>query len=286
MSIQTTIAASVDTLPPSLARIARAVADNPTQVIESTITELAASCDTSVASVVRFCRVIGVSGYAALRRTLAAELGRESVNFGTNSGFGAEIAADDSLRDAARKLAALERLAIEETVERLDYDALGAAAEAIEGSGRILLFGIGASRLAAADLGHKLLRIGHNAIALDDAHEASAAAALRTSPTVAIGFSNSGTTPEAVLFLQAARDTGATTIGITGAGASPLARASDHLLLTHARESRFRAGAMVSRIAQLALVDCLFIGAAQLRRDVAVDALERSAAATRALRGE
>lgn len=88
-----------------------------------------------------------------------------------------------------------------------------------------------------------------------------------------------------MLFLQAARDTGATTIGITGAGTSPLARASDHLLLTHARESRFRAGAMVSRIAQLALVDCLFIGAAQLRRDVAVDALERSAAATRALRG-
>lgn len=286
MSIQTTIAASVDTLPPSLARIARAVADNPTRVIDSTITELALSCDTSVASVVRFCRAIGVDGYASLRRMLAAELGRESANFGANNGFGAEIAADDTLREAASKLAALERLAIEETVERLDYDALAAAAEAIDGAGRLLLFGIGASRLAASDLGHKLLRIGHNAIALDDAHEASAAAALPAVPTVAIGFSHSGTTPETVHFLQSARATGATTIGITGASTSPLARVSDHALIAHARESRFRAGAMVSRIAQLVLVDCLFIGAAQLRHDVAVDALERSAAATRALRGE
>lgn len=286
MSIQTTIAASVDTLPPSLARIARVVADDPTQVIESTITELALTCSTSVASIVRFCRAIGVSGYAALRRALAAELGRESVQLGTNSGFGAEIAADDSLRTAAAKLAALERLAIEETVERLDYDALAAAASAIDSAGRILLFGIGASRLAASDLGHKLLRIGHNAIALDDAHEASAAAALHTAPTVAIGFSNSGTTPESVRFLQSARSTGATTIGISGSISSPLIRASDHALITHARESRFRAGAMVSRIAQLALVDCLFIGAAQLRRDIAVDALKRSAAATLALRGD
>lgn len=286
MSIQTTIAASVDTLPPSLARIARVVADDPTKVIESTITELAAACDTSVASIVRFCRAIGVSGYAALRRSLAAELGRESVQLGTHTGFGAEIAADDSLRTAAAKLAALERLAIEETVERLDYDALAAAASAIDGAGRILLFGIGASRLAAADLGHKLLRIGHNAIALDDAHEASAAAALHAAPTVAIGFSNSGTTPESVRFLQSARATGATTIGIAGTMSSPLIRASDHALITHARESRFRAGAMVSRIAQLALVDCLFIAAAQLRREVAVDALARSAAATLALRGD
>lgn len=286
MSIQTTIAASVDTLPPSLARIARAVADNPTRVIDSTITELATSCDTSVASVVRFCRAIGVPGYAELRRALAAEIGRESVNFGSNNGFGAEIAAEDSLRDAAGKIAALERLAIEETVERLDYDALGAAAEAIESSGRILLFGIGASRLAASDLGHKLLRIGLNAIALEDAHEAAAAASLLVSPTVAIGFSHSGTTPETVHFLRAARASGATTVGVTGSSTSPLAAAADLALTTHARESRFRAGAMVSRIAQLALVDCLFIGAAQLRRDVAVDALARSAAATGALRGD
>jgi len=286
MSIQTTIATAVETLPPSLARIARVIGDDPAMVTKSTITELAAACDTSVASVVRFCRTIGLSGYPALRMALATELGRESAQLSAPSWFGSEISVGDSLRDATAKVAALEALAIEETVGNLDYDVLDATVDAIDKAHRILLFGVGASRLVADDLGHKLLRIGRTAIVLSDAHEASAAAALGATRSVAIGFSNSGTTIETVRFLQAARSAGTTTIGVTSAADTPLAEASDHTLLTHAREPRFRAGAMVSRIAQLTLVDCIFLGVAQRRHAHTVHALERTADATRALRGD
>lgn len=285
MSVQTTIATAADTLPRSLARIARVISENPTTVIESTISELAAACDTSVASVVRFCRAIGLSGYPALRMALASELGRESVQFSAPTGFGSEIPLGDTLRDAVSKIAALERLAIEETVANVDYDVLTAAVDVIDEAERILLFGVGASRLAASDLGLKLLRIGRTAIVLADAHEASAAAALNATKSVAIGFSNSGTTIETVRFLQAARSAGTTTIGITSAADSPLADAADHSLFTHAREPRLRAGAMVSRIAQLALVDCLFVGVGQRRHAYTVHALQRTAEATQALRG-
>lgn len=286
MSIQTTIATAVETLPPTLARIARTVRDNPSIVVDCTINELAAACDTSVASVVRFCRAIGAGGYAALRVSLATELGRESVQFKEPRGFGSEISAGDSLREATSKIAALELLAIEETIGNLDYDVLESAIDAIDASERLLLFGIGASRLAADDLGHKLLRIGRSAIVLSDAHEASAAAALTATRSVAIGFSHSGTTLETLRFLQTARATGTATIAIAGAADSPIAREADHILLTHARESRFRAGAMVSRIAQLALVDALFIGVAQRRHAHSVHALQRTADATRPLRVE
>lgn len=284
MSLQTRIAAQVDALPPSLARIAAAISTDPALVVDSTITELAAACDTSVASVVRFCRAIGISGYAALRVALASELGRESAQFSGSSGFGSEIAPEDSLQEAVAKVAALEALAIEETVASLDLKTLAAAVEEIDGAERILLFGIGASRLAAADLAHKLLRIGRAAIALPDAHEAIGAAALGTGSTVAIGFSTSGSTVETVRFLETARAAGASTVGVTGAGDSPLVRASDHALLTRAREPRLRAGAMVSRIAQLALVDSLFVGVAQRRHAHTVKALQRTAEATRPLR--
>lgn len=286
MSIQTTIATAASTLPPSLARIARAISDNPATVIDSTITDLAAACETSVASVVRFCRAIGLSGYAALRMALASELGKESAQFPAQIGFGAEIAAEDSLRGSTAKIASLEMLAIEETIARLDHDTLEAAAAAIESADRVLLFGIGASSLAAADLSPKLLRIGVTAISISDPHEAVATAALSTASTVAIGFSHSGTTAEAVRFLQTARSAGATTVALTGSATTGLAGAADHVLLAHARESRFRAGAMVSRIAQLALVDCVFIAVAQLRRETAVAALERTAEAARRLRAE
>lgn len=284
MSIQSTIEASASTLPPSLARIAGAVRENPSIVIDMTINELATACSTSVASVVRFCRAIGFSGYAPLRMALATELGKEAAQFSAKGAYGSEISDDDTLREAVSKLAALELLAIEETVARLDFEVLEAAISDIDRAERILLHGIGASRFVAEDLAHKLLRVGRNARLITDPHEAIAATVLNTGPTVVVGFSHSGVTRETVRFLRTAADNGAATIAVTSAKGSPLADAADHALFTEVRESTFRAGAMVSRIAQLALVDCLFIGVAKRRFAETVDALQRTREATRALR--
>lgn len=274
MSIQSTIHAA--TLPPALARIGTAVRENPAAVVEQTITELADGCHTSVASVVRFCRAIGFDGYAQLRRALSAELGKESAQFAERGAFGSDISETDSLRAAVSKLASLEVLAIEETVAGLDYDALDAAVDAVDAAERILLFGIGASRFVAEDLTHKLLRVGRNAHVFTDPHEAIAATVLPHTATVAIGISHTGATGETVRFLDSARAHGAVTIGMTSAKGSPLAHRADHALFTEVRESAFRAGAMVSRIGQLALVDCLFIGIAKRRFGDTVDALTRT----------
>ncbi|WP_136024218.1 MULTISPECIES: MurR/RpiR family transcriptional regulator [Microbacterium] len=285
MSIQSTIEAAASTLTPSLARIALVVRENPSVVIDNTINELAAECETSVASVVRFCRAIGFSGYAPLRMALAAELGKEAAQFSARGAYGSEISDDDTLQEAVSKVAALELLAIEETVARLDFAVLEAAVDVIDRADRILLYGLGASRFVAEDLTHKLLRVGRNAHMPADPHEAVAVSVLPTALTVAIGFSHSGSTLETVRFLETARTSGAATIAVTSAKDSPLARAADHPLFTEVRESTFRAGAMVSRIAQLTLVDCLFIGVAKRRYTETVDALERTGQATRALRG-
>jgi len=284
MSIQSTIEAAASTLPPSLARVAAAIQENPSVVIDKTINELAEESHTSVASVVRFCRAIGFSGYAPLRMALATELGKEAAQFSARGAFGSEISDDDTLREAVSKLAALELLAIEETVAQLDFAVLEAAIDAVDSADRILLFGIGASQFVAEDLAHKLLRVGRNAHVLSDPHEAIAATVLHTTPTVAIGFSHAGATVETVRFLQTARSNGVATVAVTSAKDSPLAQAADHALFTEVRESSFRAGAMVSRIAQLTLVDCLFVGIAKRRYAETVDALRRTREATRALR--
>jgi len=284
MSIQSTIEAAAASLPPSLARVASVIRENPSIVIDMTINELADACSTSVASVVRFCRAIGFSGYAPLRMALATELGKEAAQFSTRGAFGSEISDEDSLSEAVSKLAALELLAIEETVAQLDFDVLEAAITDIDAADRILLYGIGASQFVAEDLAHKLLRVGRNAHVLTDPHEAIAATVLNTGATVAVGFSHSGMTPETLRFILTASRNGAATIAVTSAKGSPLAAAADHALFTEVRESTFRAGAMVSRIAQLALIDCLFVGVAKRRFAETVDALQRTREATRALR--
>lgn len=276
MGIQSNIEASAANLTPAMRRIAQAIRANPAIVLEKTISQIAEACGTSVASVVRFCRAVGVSGYAELRMSLATELGKEAAQFGSGLTLGAEIARTDTIEEMAAKVASLEMLAIEETVSSLDFKALERVVAALEGAQRILLFGIGASHFVAQDLHHKLFRVGRNAFLLTDAHEAWTAALLSPQQTVAIGFSHSGATADTVQFLDIARQQGALTVAVTGAPDSPLARSADERLIAHARESALRAGAMVSRIAQLVLVDCLFLGVARLRYEQTIDALKRT----------
>jgi len=223
MGIQSRIEASAPSFTPAMRRIADALRQNPAIVREMTISALAASCDTSVASVVRFCRAIGLSGYAELRMALATELGKEAAQFGATLTLGAEIAQSDSLKEMAAKVASLEMLAIEETVAALDFRALGRIVTALDKAQRILLFGIGASQFVAQDLHHKLFRIGRNAFLMSDAHEAWSAALLSPKGTVAIGFSHSGATADTVQFLDLARESGALTVAVTSVEESALA---------------------------------------------------------------
>jgi DNA-binding MurR/RpiR family transcriptional regulator len=276
MGIQSRIEASAANFTPTMRRIADAIRDNPGIVLEQTISQIAETCGTSVASVVRFCRALGVSGYAELRMSLATELGKEAAQFGSGPTLGAEIARTDTLEEMAAKVATLEMLAIEETVSSLDFKALERVVAALDKAQRILLFGIGASHFVAQDLHHKLFRVGRNAFLLIDAHEAWSAALLSPEHTVAIGFSHSGTTGDTVQFLDIARQNGAFAVAVTGSPESQLAHVADERLITHARESALRAGAMVSRIAQLVLVDCLFLGVARLRYEQTIDALKRT----------
>lgn len=281
VSIQSTIEAATAGMSPSLARVAAVIRADPSIVLDSTINELAELCATSVASVVRFCRSIGFSGYAQLRMALATEIGKESAQFGGSISVGADIDEADSLAEITAKIASLEILAIEETLANLDMDSLERAVSLIDGADRVLLYGLGASQFIAADLGHKLLRIGRPAFVLSDPHEAWSSAALPIPGTVAMGFSHRGETVDTLNFLRIAREAGAPTIALTNSPESAFARAADCLLLTEAREPAFRAGAMVSRIAQLAVVDCLFAGVAQRRYAQTVEALRLSREATR-----
>lgn len=109
-----------------------------------------------------------------------------------------------------------------------------------------------------------------------DQHAALTATALLGPGDVAVAISHSGETEDTIDPLRAAGERGATTIALTNAPRSTLARSADLVLTTCARETPFRSGATVSRIAQLAVIDCLFVGVAQRSSDEATEALEKT----------
>ena len=94
-----------------------------------------------------------------------------------------------------------------------------------------------------------------------------------------MAVSHSGATVDTLSFLELAHNAGATTIAITNHSSSPLAEAADIVLTTAARETGFRSGALGSRIAQLMVIDCLFIRVAQADYDASMEAI-RSTYAT------
>jgi DNA-binding MurR/RpiR family transcriptional regulator len=260
-------------------RVAEAVLEDPAGISESSITTVAKRCETSETTVLRFCRAIGLAGYPELRIALARAAQWEENDQVNGAPATGKISAGDPLSDVVSKISYADARAISDTARSLDLEVLERIVEALATARRIELFGIGASALVAQDLQQKLHRIGLVSYAWSDAHLALTSAAVLRAGDVAVGISHSGTTIDTIDALQAARRHGARTVAITNFDKSPISRAADLVLVTAAQETAFRSGAMSSRIAQLALVDCIFAAVAQRSYDQAIEALDNTAAA-------
>ena len=259
-------------LRPAEQRVGQAVLADPAAISESSITSVARQCSTSETTVLRFCRAIGVAGYPELRIALArAAQWEESDHAGAP--VSGQISATDSLADVVAKITYADASAIQDTARALDLVILEQAVNAVANARRVNIFGSGASAVVGNDLHQKLHRIGRISFIWADPHLALTSAAVLTDQDVAIGISHTGTTIDTIDALALARRRGACTIAITNFDGSQISEQADLLLLTAARETTFRSGAMSSRIAQLALVDCLFAGVAQRSYDAAIEAL-------------
>ncbi|QEO14949.1 MurR/RpiR family transcriptional regulator [Agromyces intestinalis] len=266
----------VPTLSKAEHRIAELVLEHPSVVVESTITRLAELAETSPATVARFCRAVGFAGYKEFRMAIAAANSREETQRELFRVDDAEIDAADSALDVITKVAYQEMRAIEETARGLDPEALDAVVGTLRSASRIDVFGAASSGLTALDLQQKLHRIGVTSFCWADTHLALTSFALTGPGGVAIGISHSGQTLETNQMLDLARRSGATTVAITNYPDSPLASGADHVLVTSARESKYRTGAMSSRLAQMAVVDFVVVRLLQGEIDRASDLLRRT----------
>lgn len=287
LALTTRIRGHLSELQPAMARVGQFIVDHPREAAAMTISVLADATDVSETTVVRFCREIGIEGYAQLRLGLALELGARSGAADEFEGS-TDISADDTLLTVVEKIAYADARSVKDTARSLDLDALAAAVDHIVGASRCDIFGVGASGVVALDLQQKLHRIGLISFAHIDPHQALVSAALLDPSCVAIAISHSGATTDTFETLRTAKEHGATTIAITNAPRSRLAGLADLVLTTAAMETTFRAAATGSRLAQLTVVDCLFVGVAQQTLETSVPALDttRKAVATRRLNGK
>ncbi len=277
---------SIRALLPSLApveqRVARQVLADPFGTAMQSISELAASCDTSATTVIRFCRAVGLRGYPELRIALASAASKSVGAPGADPSH--EIVPDDDPATIVQKIAHADAVAVTDTARHLDIEMLVRVTDVLADARRIDIYGVGASGYVALDLQQKLQRIGKPAFAWPDAHMAITSAALLGPDDVAVALSHTGTTADTIDALREAGGHGARTVAITNFPRSPITVGAGFVLLTAARETAFRSGAMTSRIAQLTVVDCLFVVLAQHELPASRVALERTFEAAQAKR--
>jgi len=260
-------------LRPSEKRIADLLLKEPARVAEMSIAVLARECTTSTTSVVRFYKRIGYERFQDLRLDIAREVTREFLEHNEQTPLTGDVSPTDSLKDIVKKVATSETLSIADTADVLRLDHLQEAVELAANARRIDIFGIGASAFVGLDLQQKLTRIGLTALNWTDSHAAWTSAVTLDQNCLAIAISHSGSTPDTIEYLRLAQSVGARTVGITNFRNSPFGRLSDVVLTTAARETTFRSGALGSRIAQLMIIDCLFIGIAQSAYEKSMSAL-------------
>lgn len=258
---------------PQLKAAERRVADvllaQPDDVVRISITELAERSQVSEATVVRLSRKLGFSGFQELKIRIAQDLVTPVQQIHE------DVLPTDDAATVRSKVFGATAAALASTEKVVEVEALEAAATAIHGATEVVFFAVGLSAWVAADAAQRFTKLGLVAQALHDGHAQATKAALLRPGSVAVGVSHSGSTRETVRSLELARGCGATTICITSFGRSPITRFADIHLFTSARETAFRTEAMSSRVAQIAIVDTLFVLVALKRYDQAVRNIAR-----------
>lgn len=232
-------------------KIADYILEHSGDIISYSISELSSLCGCGDATVVRFSRRLGFSGFQAMKIGIAQELS-------TTSTISSEISKNDSCFEMFKKRINDITIALQNTETVLSSESLEKAAKTIMKTKRVVIFGLGNSASIATDVAHKFLRLGINAQPCSDNHLQAIIASHLDRQSVAIGISHSGSSKDIVESLQLSKIGGATTICVTNYGASPIVEASDISLFTKADETRHSILAMSSRIAQLAIFDAIY----------------------------
>lgn len=270
------ISVEKDRLPRQERRLAEFILAAPSEIVHMGIKDLADQCEVSAATVTRFCKNFQCKGYPDFKLKLASEIAHAEMAARTGNTRYQDIVAGNPLAGIVEAIESNHLTSIRDTTELLDLGQLERSVDALCRAKRIDLYGVATSSIVAQDFYQKLIRIGKNCTAFADSHMQITSASTLTSSDVAVAVSYSGETPETIDALACAKDAGAFTISITSYRSSAISALADITLYSSSLEEGMRRGDMASRIAQLHIIDILFMGMASRDFSKYVPRLEQS----------
>lgn len=242
--------------------IAMYIMEDPDRVINNSIQQMAKDLSVAEASIVRFCRTIGMAGFSDLKLHLA----KNAMVSPIPSVF-EEINESDSMEAVAKNVFLRNLNTLQTAMEQIDFSAISAAAELMRKAKHIVIIGLASSASIAENFYVHLFRAGIPASVETDPEFMQVKAHMADEDTVFIAVSRGGRTEAVVKAMDLARKHGAKTISITAHTQTPLDQASD-ITIVHYAPAR----ALVStRIVQNTIIDCLYICSTRHRQQEVIN---------------
>ena len=261
---------AIRTLYPKLSVKEREIADyilaNTAQAVHPSIDQLADTIGISQSTLVRFVRKIGFKGYQRFRIALATE----TVNTASRI---YEAPIDTSL-DSIELVCTNVQNTLNLTRDSLDLHTIGEATRLLSQAHRVLLFGLGGSQIIAQDALHKFVRLGLDCSMASDFHLQLMLASQADSDTTAIIFSHSGSTMDTLAIAEELKERNCPMIVVTTSATSSLARMATIRISVASSSTSYISEAFSSRIAQLVVIDVLYVSLLETLGEKAVEHLE------------
>ncbi|MCM1540001.1 MAG: MurR/RpiR family transcriptional regulator [Blautia sp.] len=241
------------------------------------ISNLAENSGVSEASITRFCRCLGLSGYNDLKLALA------KASYVTDMGEPLEssdtITSEDTANTIFNKLHAANILSLNETMELLDEDEISRAVDLLSSAERVFCFGQGGSMVMAMEAWARFSTATSRFVHIEDSHMQVMSIALASKRDVILYFSYSGSTRDMEDVMRTARKQHVSVILVTHFPKSRATEFADVVLLCGYNESPLQSGSVAAKLGQLFLIECLFYLFCQRNPEVCANARSATAEA-------
>ena len=248
---------SYNDLTKSETKVADYVLRNKHQVHLQSISELAAACDVSEATISRFCHTLGCAGFNEFKlATVQASSTAEPMDMGPD--LYSTVLPTDTLQQKCRKLCYISMDALQQTLGELELDKMDAAVKLLSKARNVFCFGQGNSSIVAENAWGRFCMISPKFHFIPNSQLQADTASLLTEEDVVLYFSFSGSVRELMEVGTILKKRGGKLILVTQFPNSAGAALADVVLLCGANESPSQQCSIAAKISQLFIVDVLF----------------------------
>ncbi|URM32632.1 MurR/RpiR family transcriptional regulator [Cytobacillus firmus] len=222
------IACTMEKFTSSESELAKYIIENPDEISQLSINQIAKKIHISPATITRFCQKISFSGFNEFKHEL-----KRYIDLKNKPTVSSDIKEIDYFSNLYQNHLEI----IETTFRKMTYLDIQQAVSLLTDAKKVHVYGIGNSGIAAQEFKWKFFRIGIQVESITDPHQAVMDAALCSDSSLIIGISVSGNTKEVIDAIKMAKKQGASILVITSDKTSELSKLADLSLLVMGKSS-------------------------------------------------